>query len=166
MGIAAAFAGGQVIGVDDGRPGQQAGPILATGQQFVQLAADIPHVRSPSLHIFVVHGFQHGRKLGRGFPGGCFGSQMVLDHQGFAGIVQVRILEHQLVHFKNGGFFFPGFHPQLFQIGQNLLPGGLKPGHFLLRRQGADRRSGALGLGGFYQQRTYGNTFRSAFSLD
>ena len=164
------FTGRQVIGADDGRLGKKFRPTpSALGQGIFQLAADGPYIGAPGLHVFIVHGFQHGGKLAACFPDSSFRRHVLFLDQSLDGVTKIRILDHHLMDFKNAGFLFshllPGFFLQPLQGLDHMLLGSLEPFQFLLGIQTGVQVDFRLPFHRLHQDRAHGHPGGSPLPL-
>ena len=139
------LAGGQIIGHQDDRLIHlHAGGALA-GQDIYHPSGDVPDVGGPGLHILVVHGGEGGGKVFSGCGDGGLRCDVLGIQNALNGVQIVLVLQHHLVHFKDGRVVLADLFQRLLvqraQLFLGALPGLVKAGPFLFRGQAGGRRS-------------------------
>ena len=101
------FAGDEILGREDHRFFGKLDFVLGIHEDLQDPLGNIPHIGSTFLHIRVVHGGEHGGKLGSGFRHGVFHIHAFFLDNADDRVGKIQILEHHLVDVENHGAGLP-----------------------------------------------------------
>ena len=91
-------------------------------QNIIDPMGHIPDIRRAGVHVLIIHSSEHGGEFLTGVQSGIGGSCAAFNGSSHAFQV-IQVVQHQHLHFYNGGLFFAQFDLGLFIQGTQLLPG-------------------------------------------